>query len=113
MENMGKNGILILLFVTYLTLSWFYSNITFKGESEHKPKMSSSALKETQSIPKGAINPEKFEITVTPVYTPEEYKSSNVCNDKVLKTINAIDVDYGWKMPRGENCPCSKYILPP
>jgi len=54
------------------------------------------------------IQPAEFEVGLVeqPIY-----KSSNLCNDTVLKPIIPVNVDYGWKMP--ENCPCTKYIEAP
>lgn len=39
------------------------------------------------------------------------YKSSNLCNDKVLYPINGLDVDYGSKVP--DNCACMQFIQSP
>ena len=41
----------------------------------------------------------------------EVYKSSNLCDDTVLKPIIPVSVDYGSEMPT--NCGCTKYLEPP
>ena len=41
----------------------------------------------------------------------EVYKSSNLCDDTVLKPIIPVSVDYGSEIPR--ECPCTKYLEPP
>lgn len=54
------------------------------------------------------IIPKKFNIGLISQPT---YTSMNNCNHNVLYPINAIDVDYGSKMP--SYCPCMQFIQAP
>lgn len=54
------------------------------------------------------ITPGEFKVGLLP---PEPYKSSNLCNDKVLFPVKPLNVQYG-----GNNCDgalCTQYIQAP
>jgi hypothetical protein len=54
------------------------------------------------------INPKVFN---TNDIKYDSYKSSNLCNDKVLYPINSLDVNYDNKM--SSNCKCQQFIQSP
>lgn len=53
------------------------------------------------------IQPAEFKVGLDP---PKPYKSANLCNDKVLYPINALEVDYGSK---ASDCPCTQFVQAP
>ncbi len=54
------------------------------------------------------LTPAKFNVGLI---HGEKFKPSDACENKVLYPIQALDVDYGSKMP--DNCPCMRFIQPP
>lgn len=58
------------------------------------------------------INPSTFDVGLIP--PPVPYKSSNLCNDKVLKPTIQPQVDYQIKeMPPIKDCSCLQFLAPP
>lgn len=72
-------------------------------------KQSDNYETETNSDPNHSIKPTNFSVGAPE--KPEVYKSSNLCDDTVLKPIIPVSVDYGSEIPT--NCPCTKYLEPP
>ncbi len=64
--------------------------------------------------PNPETNPDSIKPTNFSVGVPEKpkvYKSSNLCDDTVLKPIIPVSVDYESQIPI--DCPCTKYLEPP
>ena len=78
------------------------------SESTHRSTSESTQQNNPVSKDHYSIKPSQFD---TGIIKQDTYKSSNLCNNTVLKPIIPVNVDYGWEMP--ENCPCCKYIEPP
>jgi len=72
-------------------------------------KQSDNYTTDTNTQPTYSIKPANFSVGVPE--KPEVYKSSNLCDDTVLKPIIPVSVDYGSEMQT--NCPCTKYLEPP
>lgn len=53
------------------------------------------------------IMPKEFNVGLI---KQKDYKSANLCNQKVLYPINELEVDYGWKMPK---CLCTQFVQAP
>ena len=72
-------------------------------------KQSDNYNTQTNTEPIHSIKPTNFSVGA-PEKT-EVYKSSNLCDDTVLKPIIPVSVDYGSEIPK--DCPCTKYLEPP
>jgi hypothetical protein len=73
--------------------------------------------KEGIEIVPNYINPTEFEVGEMKT---GEYKSANLCNDKVLYPINSIDVNYNDNTTakaasgnHGKSCGCQEFIQSP
>jgi hypothetical protein len=88
------------------------SNSSLNSHSDSPLNSDSNSDSNSDNHPKPrdnySIKPLQFDIGIM---KQDTYKSSNLCNNTVLKPIIPVNVDYGWEMP--ENCPCCKYIEPP
>lgn len=101
--------IVLILFITLIVIA--LGIFIFKKIKQKTKETTSNVVKQikkrNEPIEK-YLDPEEFFVGQIPMTT---YKSSNLCNDKVLYPINGIDVDYGSKMP--SNCPMYEFIQPP
>ena len=97
----------LITFILFILGGGIALFILFKSSKHNKDSfIHMEEPEEEQNIP--YINPTNFEIGII---DQKIYKSSNVCNDTVLKPIIPVNVDYGSSMPN--DCPCTKYLQPP
>jgi hypothetical protein len=100
--------IILLIVLAIAVIAWFGPS---KGSPNSQNVTDSVATKLTQltqmGFPEKYITPATFEVGPLP---PAPYKSSNLCNDRVLYPINGLGVDYG---DEASDCPCTQFLAPP
>jgi hypothetical protein len=100
----------LITFILFILGGGITLFILFKSSKHNKdsfiPMEDPEEQEEQQNIP--YINPTNFDIGII---DQKIYKSSNVCNDTVLKPIIPVNVYYGSSIP--DDCPCTKYLQPP
>lgn len=97
--------------ITFIILLAYILFVIIRKERKRKKEGMKMILGDKDKLPcnnRKVIPPDDFG---TGMARMKSYRSSNLCNDKVLYPINALDVDYGSKMPGG--CPCQQFIQPP
>ena len=95
-----------LLLALVIIVLYISSKHKSKSEKIHQEKN----IVRSELYPKESyeIKPQVFDVGLI---DQKVYKSSNICNDTVLKPIIPVDVDYGWQMP--QKCACNRYIEAP
>jgi hypothetical protein len=98
--------LLLINFILFI-LGGIILFILFKSRKNNKDSfIPTEHPQEEENVP--YINPTNFDIGII---DQKIYKSSNVCNDTVLKPIIPVNVDYGSTFP--DDCTCTKYLEPP
>jgi hypothetical protein len=104
--------IVLIILILLLGLG-LYLLLRKKDSKSNAPKMNNIFKTVSDKIDKTQptetyISPTNFNVGPIKMDT---YKSSNLCNDKVLYPINGLDVDYGSKVPN--NYACMQFIQSP
>jgi len=108
-------GILVLTIIIVVILKGRKSKAKDENITPKKSQVQKSILSPDENLFPGQnfIKPATFDVGLikkgdidsTPVY-----KSSNVCNDKVLWPFHQIYVDYGTT---ASDCPCTQFLQAP
>ena len=99
--------LLLITFILFI-LGGITLFILFKSRKSNKDSFIPTEHPEEKEENVPYINPTNFDIGII---DEKIYKSSNVCNDAVLKPIIPVSVDYGSTFPN--DCTCTKYLEPP
>lgn len=113
---MNKNTKIILLIVGIIILGIFTVNYVISANlfAPGNNNNNKYIYNETEDIKQHQINNQTY---ITPKnyqlgrINENVYKSSNLCDNTILKPINGLEVDYGSKVPEG--LPCARFIQSP
>jgi hypothetical protein len=102
--------ILIVSFVSVYIL--FVTNVIKYNKTTGKITRNNVQSKnpKNRDNPNNRDNPKNYDNQPEKV---EQFKSANLCNDKVLYPLQSLDVDYGPESSIPDNCPCLQFVKSP